>query len=54
MQTEASDNPDNKTFSQSLNIDKSKIVCKNGFCSLPNHDDNSGKSEKNINFFDPI
>ena len=24
MQTEASDNPDNKTFSQSLNIDKSK------------------------------
>ena len=36
------------------NISKEKIICKDGFCSLPNPNENSKQNKNDINLFDPI
>ena len=41
-------------FSKTSNIAKEKMICKDGFCSLPNQKENSNKNTKDINIFDPI
>lgn len=52
MQIESSNNSKDDTFSQSLKIEKENIICKDGFCSLPNQNQNISKN--NVNLFDPI
>ena len=50
-----SSNNDNKTiFSETKSIAKEKIICKDGFCSLPNQDEIPNQTSNEINLFDPI
>ena len=50
----SSNNKNNNIFSETTSIAKDKMICKDGFCSLPNQDDNPKKDSNNINLFDPI
>ena len=43
-----------KDNSQTIKIDKEKIICKDGFCSLPGHKESSKIDKNDINLFDPI
>ena len=54
MLKESSNNQNKNTFSGTTNIAKEKIVCKDGFCTLPNQKEISKQDLKNINLFDPI
>tara|TARA_B100000242_G_C42645364_1_gene303383 strand:- start:305 stop:463 length:159 start_codon:yes stop_codon:yes gene_type:complete len=42
------------TFKETTNISKDKMICKDGFCSLPNHKEISKHETNDINIFDPI
>ena len=52
MQIESSNNSKDDVFSQSLKIEKEHIICKDGFCTLPNQNQNIPKNK--VNLFDPI
>mgnify|MGYP001189894529 FL=1 len=54
MQIESSNNSKDDTFSHSLKIEKENIICKDGFCSLPNRNQTQNISKNNVNLFDPI
>ncbi len=54
MQLESSNNSKEKTFSQSFKIEKENIICKDGFCTLPNKTEIPSISKSNVNLFDPI
>ena len=43
----------NKKLSDNLNKDNEKVICKDGFCFLPNID-NSKQLNNNNNIFDPL
>ena len=50
-----SSNSNNKnTLSETTSISKKKMICKDGFCSLPNQDNIPKQDSNNMNFFDPI
>ena len=52
MQAESSNIFNEKDNSQTIKIDK--IICKDGFCSLPVHKESSKIDKNDINLFDPI
>ena len=52
MQIESSNNSKDEAFPQSLKIEKENIICKDGFCALPNQNQNIIKND--VNLFDPI
>ena len=54
MQIESSNNSKDDAFPQSLKIEKENIICKDGFCTLPNQNNNPKISKTNVNVFDPI
>ena len=54
MQIKSSNSNNQNPFSQHLKIEKENIVCKDGFCSIPNNNDNSNVDKNNENLFDPI
>jgi len=54
MKIESSNNSQEKTFSNALKIEKGNIICKDGFCSLPDQNESPNISENNVNLFDPI
>ena len=54
MLEESSNNPNKKTFSETANIAKDKMICKDGFCSLPNPKEISEQNRNDMNLFDPI
>ena len=54
MLEESSNNHNKNTFSETTDISKEKMICKNGFCSLPNQEEISKKDSNEINLFDPI
>ena len=54
MLQESSNKHDKNTFSESTNIAKEKMICKDGFCSLTNQDEIPKQDSNNKNFFDPI
>ena len=54
MKNESSNNSKDITFSQSLKIEKENVICKDGFCTLPNQNRNPSISKNNVNLFDPI
>ena len=54
MQIESSDTSKENNFTQSLKIEKEKIICKDGFCTLPNQNGNPNISKNDVNLFDPI
>ena len=54
MQIESSSNSKDDAFPQSLKIEKENIICKDGFCTLTNQDQNQNIIKNNVNLFDPI
>ena len=54
MQAESSNIFNEKDNSQTMKIDKEKIICKDGFCSLPGHKESSKIDKNDINLFDTI
>ena len=54
MLKESSNNHNKKTFSETIITAKEKMICKDGFCSLPNRDERPKQDSNDINFFDPI
>ena len=54
MLKESSNNNNKNTFSETINIAKENIICKDGFCSLPNQKEISKQDLNDINLFDPI
>ena len=54
MLKESSNNNNKNIFSETTSIAKEKMVCKDGFCSLPNHKEISKQDTNDMNLFDPI
>ena len=54
MLKESSNNNDKNIFSETASISKEKMICKDGFCSLPNQDEILKEDTNNMNLFDPI
>ena len=54
MLNESSNNDNKNTFSETTSISKEKMICKDGFCSLPNKKDSPKKEINDMNLFDPI
>ena len=54
MLNESSNNHSEKTFSQTTNISKEEMICKDGFCFLPNQKEISKQDTNDMNLFDPI
>ena len=42
------------SYSETTNIAKEKVICKDGFCSLPNQKEISKQNENDMHLFDPI
>ena len=54
MLKESSNNNNKNIFSEISNIAKEKMICKDGFCALPNQDEIPKQDSKDMNLFDPI
>ena len=54
MLKDSSNNHNKNTFSETTGIAKQKMICKDGFCSLPNQDEISKQDSNDMNLFDPI
>ena len=54
MLKEPSNNHNKNTFSETTNIAKEKMICKDGFCSLPNQKEILKQTKNDVNLFDPI
>ena len=54
MLKESSNNNNKNIFSKTNGIAKEKMICKDGFCSLPNQNDILKKDSNDLNLFDPI
>ena len=54
MLKESSNNNNKNIFSKTNVITKEKMICKDGFCSLPNQDEISKQDSNDMNLFDPI
>ena len=54
MLKESSNNNKDNIFSETTGIAKEKMICKDGFCSLPNQDEILKQDSNNMNLFDPI
>ena len=44
----------NNIFIENTSIAKQKMICKDGFCSLPNQDEILKQDSNDMNLFDPI
>ena len=54
MLKESSNNNKENIFSENMSITKQKMICKDGFCSLPNQDQVPKQDSNDMNLFDPI
>ena len=54
MLKESSNNQNKNTYSETTNIAKENMICKDGFCSLPNQKEMSKQVTNDMNLFDPI
>ena len=54
MLEESSKNHNKNTYAETANTANKKIICKDGFCSLPNQKEILKQDKKDINLFDPI
>jgi len=53
MQKKTSNNPD-YNLSESIKKVNKDITCKDGYCFIPNSEENKTIINENINIFDPI
>ena len=49
-----SSNNNKNTFSETRSFTKEKMICKDGFCSLPNQDESPKQDPNDMNLFDPV
>jgi len=54
MLKESSNNHNKNTFSETTNISKEKMICKDGFWSIQNQDEIPKQDSNDINLFDPV
>jgi len=54
MLKESSNNNNKNIYSKTNSIASEKMICKDGFCSLPNQDEISKQDSNDMNIFDPI
>ena len=54
MLKESSNNQNNNTHSETTNIAKENMICKDWFCSLPNQKSILKQDKNDMNLFDPI
>ena len=54
MLKKSSNNNNKNIFSETTSIEKEKMICKEGFCSLPNRDKLPKQDSNDMNIFDPI
>ena len=54
MLKESPKNNNENKFSKTTNILKEEMICKDGFCSLPNQKEMSKQVTNDMNLFDPI
>ena len=54
MLKESSNNNNKNIYSKVNSIANEKMICKDGFCSLPNQDEISKQDSNDMNLFDPI
>ena len=54
MLKESSNNTNKNIFSKTNGIAKEKMICKDGFCSLPNQGEIPKQDSNDMNLFDPI
>jgi hypothetical protein len=54
MLKESSNNHNKNKVSETSNIEKGKIFCKDGFCSLPEQKEIPKPDNNSMNLFDPI
>ena len=54
MLKESSNNNNKNIFSKTNRIANEKMICKDGFCSLPNQDEIPKQDTNDMNLFDPI
>ena len=54
MLKESSNKNNNNIFSKTSSIAKENMICKDGFCSLPNQDEISKQDSNDMNLCDPI
>ena len=54
MLKESSNNNNKNPVSKNIIIAKEKMICKDGFCSLPNQDEIPKPDSNDMNLFDPI
>ena len=54
MLKESSNNHNKNPFSETNHIAKEKMICKDGFCSLPNQEEITKQDTNDMNLFDPI
>ena len=53
MQNKRSSNSD-YNLSESIKKENKNITCKDGYCFIPNLEENKAISNENINIFDPL
>ena len=54
MLKESSNNQNKNFYVDTTSIEKEKMICKDGFCSLPNQKEITQKNKSDMNLFDPI
>ena len=54
MLKESSNYNNKNIFSETSSIAKQKMICKDGFCSLPNQNEIPKQDSNDMNLFDPI
>ena len=54
MLKESSNNNHKNIFKEAPSISKEKMICKDGFCLLPNQDETPKQDSNDMNLFDPI
>ena len=54
MLKESSNEHNKNTFSEIKTITKENMICKDGFCALPNQEEIQKQDLNDMNLFDPI
>ena len=54
MLKESSNNKNKNILSETTSIEKEKMICKDGFCTLPNRNKLPKQDSNDMNLFDPI
>ena len=54
MLKESSNKNNKNIFSKTNSIPNEKMICKDGFCSLPNKNEIPNQDSNDMNLFDPV